>query len=235
MKIGRLMRSSHQGIGLLIGIQILLWITGGFVMSVLPLEKVRGEDWAVEAEPAAVPADSRLMAPDAVAQTLGLTGLLDARLAMGLDGPVYRLHHEGGWALADAVTGGKLSPIDAPMAQRVAEADYAGPGAVRHVVMIDEPSLEIRGMALPVWRVEFDDSRATVLYISPDQARVLARRNRMWRVFDFFWMLHIMDYSERENFNSPLLITASVIGWVMAVTGIWLVVLWLMRRKKKRA
>jgi hypothetical protein len=57
----------------------------------------------------------------------------------------------------------------------------------------------------------------------------------MWRVFDFFWMLHIMDYGERENFNSPLLITASVVGWVLAVTGIWLVVLWLMRRKKKRA
>ena len=47
MKIGRIMRSTHQGIGLLIGIQVLLWITGGFVMSVLPLEKVRGEDWAV--------------------------------------------------------------------------------------------------------------------------------------------------------------------------------------------
>jgi len=85
-----------------------------------------------------------------------------------------------------------------------------------------------------VWRVEFDDSRSTVLYVSPDQGRVLARRNDMWRVFDFFWMLHIMDYSNRDNFNSPLLITASVIGWVLAVTGIWLVVLWLMRRRKKR-
>ena len=89
-----------------------------------------------------------------------LTDTFEARLAMGLDGPVYRLHHEGGWALADAVTGRQLSPIDAPMAQRVAEVDYAGPGAVRNVVMVDEPSLEIRGMTLPVWRVEFDDSEA---------------------------------------------------------------------------
>jgi len=234
MKISRIMRSTHQGIGLLIGIQVVLWISGGFVMSVLPLEKVRGEDWAVEAEPAVIPTGTPLMAPDTVARNLDLDDYHEARLLMWFDGPVYRLNHQGGWVLADAVTGRRLSPIDAAAARRVAEADYAGPGVVKEVLEITETASEIRGMALPVWRVEFDDSRSTVLYVSPDQGRVLARRNDMWRVFDFFWMLHIMDYSNRDNFNSPLLITASVIGWVLAVTGIWLVVLWLMRRRKKR-
>lgn len=235
MKTARLMRSTHQGIGLLIGIQVVLWITGGFVMSVLPLEKVRGEDWAAEADPVSIPADQSLMAPQTIARTHGLAAFEEARLVAWLDGPVYRLKHAGGWLLADAMSGRALSPLDADTARRVAEADYAGPGTVREVREVTETSTEIRGLPLPVWRVAFDDDRSTVLYVSPDQGRVLARRNDMWRVFDFFWMLHIMDYSGRDDFNHPLLIVASVVGWVLAVTGIWLVVLWLMRKRKRRA
>ena len=50
MKISRLPRSIHQGLGLLMGIQVVLWISGGFVMSILPIEKVRGEDWIADHE-----------------------------------------------------------------------------------------------------------------------------------------------------------------------------------------
>ncbi|MFT6661534.1 MAG: exosortase/archaeosortase [Maricaulis maris] len=58
---------------------------------------------------------------------------------------------------------------------------------------------------------------------------VTARRNDTWRVFDFFWMLHIMDYEERENFNNPLLITASVFALVTVLAGLLLLVLRLQR------
>ena len=33
----------HKWLALLVGIQIILWIAGGVVMSVLPLREVRGE------------------------------------------------------------------------------------------------------------------------------------------------------------------------------------------------
>lgn len=227
------MRSTHQGIGLLIGIQVVLWITGGFVMSVLPLEKVRGEDYAAEPEPAPIPREFEFVAPDVVARTHGIDDYDEVRLSPWIHGFVYRVKHPGGWLLADAVTGRRLSPIGDDAARDVAEADYTGPGSVCDVRMVDEESIEIRGMALPVWRVDFDDSRSTTLYVSPDQGRILARRNDMWRVFDVFWMLHIMDYSGRDDFNHPLLIAASVFAWALAVTGIWLVVLWLMRKRRR--
>ena len=38
-------------------------------------------------------------------------------------------------------------------------------------------------------------------YISATTGSVLERRNDTWRWWDFFWMLHIMDYDERENVN----------------------------------
>jgi len=229
------MRSTHQGIGLVIGIQVVLWITGGFVMSVLPLEKVRGEDRIRESGPAVIPADRPLLAPDAVARMHGIAGFEEVRLVSWLDGPAYRIRHAGGWLLADAEGGRQLSPLDADAARRVAEADYGGPGRVRAVREVADPASEIRGLPLPVWRVEFDDDRSTTLYVSPDEGRVLARRNDLWRVYDFFWMLHIMDYSGREDFNTPWLTAAAVVGWTLAVTGIWLVVAWLIRRRKRRA
>jgi len=233
MKISRLPRSTHQGLGLLIGIQVVLWITGGFVMSVLPIEKVRGEDWVAERESGLIPADVALLAPDEVARDLDLPGLESADLDIWLDRPVYRLSSAGKIHLADAVTGRLLSPLDADTAREVARRDYAGPGIVGQVTLQEEPLLEIRGRDLPQWRIDFDDSRNTTVYVSPQTGKVTGRRNKIWRVYDFFWMLHIMDYSERDDFNHPLLIGSAAVAWILATSGIWLVVQWLKRKRKR--
>jgi uncharacterized iron-regulated membrane protein len=233
MKISRLMRSTHQGLGLLIGIQVVLWISGGFVMSLLPIEKVRGEDWVAEHESGPIPADITLLAPDQVARDLDLPGLEGADLDIWLDRPVYRLRSDGQVHLTDAATGKLLSPLDADSAQEIARRDYAGPGTVARVILQEEPLLEIRGRDLPQWRVEFDDSRNTTVYVSPQTGKVTGRRNKIWRVYDFFWMLHIMDYSERDDFNHPLLIGSAAVAWFLATTGIWLVVQWLLRKRKR--
>ena len=233
MKISRLPRSIHQGLGLLIGIQVFLWISGGFVMSLLPIEKVRGEDWVAEHESGPIPTDIALLAPDQVARDLDLPGLESADLDIWLDRPVYRLSTGETVHLTDAVTGKLLSPVNSDVAREVASRDYAGPGTVARVILQEEPLLEIRGRDLPQWRVEFDDSRNTTVYVSPQTGKVTGRRNTIWRVYDFFWMLHIMDYSERDDFNHPLLIGSAVVAWLLATSGIWLVVQWLNRKRKR--
>jgi len=233
MKISRLPRSIHQGLGLLIGIQVVLWISGGFVMSLLPIEKVRGEDWVAEQESGPIPADIALLAPDKIARDLDLPGLESADLDTWLDRPVYLLSSGDTVHLTDAVTGKLLSPVDADTAGEVARRDYAGPGTVARVILQEEPLLEIRGRDLPQWRVEFDDSRNTTVYVSPQTGKVTGRRNKIWRVYDFFWMLHIMDYSERDDFNHPLLIGSAAVAWFLATSGIWLVVQWLNRKRKR--
>lgn len=233
MKISRLPRSVHQGLGLLIGIQVVLWITGGFVMSVLPIEKVRGEDWVAEQDSSPIPTDIVLLAPDRVARDLELPGLESADLDVWLDQPVYRLRTGETTHLVDAVTGRLLTPLDADTAREVARRDYAGPGTVARVTLQEEPLLEIRGRDLPQWRVDFEDSRNTTVYVSPQTGKVTGRRNTIWRVYDFFWMLHIMDYSERDDFNHPLLIGSAAVAWILATSGIWLVVQWLKRKRKR--
>jgi hypothetical protein len=57
------------------------------------------------------------------------------------------------------------------------------------------------------------------LYVSAERGRVEARRNRTWRWFDWLWMLHIMDYDARSDFNHLLLQAASVLGLVTVASG----------------
>jgi len=182
-------------------------------MSLLPIEKVRGEDWVAEHESGPIPTDIALLAPDQVARDLDLPGLESADLDIWLDRPVYRLSTGETVHLTDAVTGKLLSPVNSDVAREVASRDYAGPGTVARVILQEEPLLEIRGRDLPQWRVEFDDSRNTTVYVSPQTGKVTGRRNTIWRVYDFFWMLHIMDYSERDDFNHPLLIGSAVVAF----------------------
>ena len=85
-------------------------------------------------------------------------------------------------------------------------------------------TLEVRGHESPIWRVPFNDEDDTTLYVSGQDGRILERRNDSWRLFDFVWMLHIMDYTGRQNFNQPLVIMAASGGLWIVLSGIWLLV-----------
>lgn len=133
--------------------------------------------------------------------------------------PVYEAENAGGQALFDARTGEKISPLNAEQAEDVATRDYIGKGSVAEIQLMNDPPHEYRGKR-PVWRISFSDRLHTRLYISPENGKVEARRNDIWRLYDFFWMLHIMDYGERENFNNPLVKAASALGLFFSVTGL---------------
>jgi hypothetical protein len=70
---------------------------------------------------------------------------------------------------------------------------------------------------------------------------VTARRSTLWRVFDFLWSLHIMDFENHEDFNTPLLIVATALSLVMIIAGIVLFPsrlgykAWRRRRKNRRS
>ena len=63
-----------------------------------------------------------------------------------------------------------------------------------------------------------------MIYVSAERGVVTTRRNNRWRIFDFFWMLHTMDYQGRDSFNHWLLRIVSAFGLLTVLTGY---VLWL--------
>ncbi|MGQ0585853.1 MAG: PepSY domain-containing protein [Gammaproteobacteria bacterium] len=224
MRFRRLTRQVHRWLGLLIGLQVLLWVTGGVVMSVLRLDEVRGEHLAAQRVlPALGAADSFVPVAEVLRrhaggapQTVTLTTLLGR--------PVYHLSGGGKTWLVDAGSGAALSPLPAADAEAVARADYSGAAALGGMDWVTEPVIEIRGRDLPLWRARFGDSVNTALYVSPDTGAVVARRNDLWRTFDFVWMLHIMDYKEREDFNHPLLIATAATALLFVFSGLTMLV-----------
>ena len=135
--------------------------------------------------------------------------------------PVYRLHAKSSaWLVAAA--DGRPVPVDASVAAAIAAADYVGDGAADSPVRLKRATTEVRGHEGAIWRIPFRDGDDTTLYVSAQDGQILERRNRTWRFFDVFWMLHIMDYTGRQNFNNPLVIMAASGGLWIALSGIWL-------------
>ena len=211
-----IVRRLHLWAGLLLGVQIILWMLSGVVMTWFHISLVRGETSAFSAPPPELRAIAYASPGGVIAQADGATSV---RLRMFLNRPVYEVRAVGEPALFDASTGERISPITEEMARAVATQDYVGEGEIVAVALMSEPPHEYRG-ATPVWRADFDDALTTRLYISPSTGAVAARRNDVWRLYDFFWMLHIMDYGERENFNNPLVKAAAAAGLVFSLSGL---------------
>ncbi len=230
----------HRWIGLLVCVQLLAWSVGGLIFSVLDIRMVRGERDS-PMRPFAV-LDDELLAgalPPGIARTVVASGEAVATVALvdrGL-GPRWELRDETGALLACREVDGTPAPtITREQAVHLARRDFVHEAGVRRVVLIERtPPIEFRGKPLPAWRVELDHPAEPHLYVDARTGEITARRNRAWRVFDFFWMLHTMDYAGRDDFNHPLLTGASVLAIVTAASGLGLWIWrWSSRRSRRR-
>ena len=216
------MRKLHKWVGLIIALQFVLWTGSGLIMSLLDHDAVQGHTHRAHAahKPPAWP--DGLMSPaevlagaDRPVQTIDTHWLGDR--------PMYRLGHMGDVWLASAETARPVMVSAADVAS-IAAADYVGDGRPSPPRLLQEATLEARGHAGAIWRVDFSDDDATTLYVSAQDGRILERRNDGWRLFDIVWMLHIMDYVGRQDFNNPLVVMAASGGLWIALSGMWLLV-----------
>lgn len=220
----------HRWLALVIGVQLLLWFTSGLVMSLLPIERVRGEHLVDREAGGVLPAQT--YAPlDRIAAG---TPLRSARHRLLLGRPVVELETASGeLRLHDAATGARIPAVDAAAAGRIASAAYKGrprPGV--RVARVTTASTEYKGR-LPAWQITFADGEETRVYVD-DAGRIAAVRTGTWRFYDFFWALHIMDWSEHEDFNTPWLRAFAAGGLLLAIAGTILLYLrW--PRKRRRA
>ena len=137
--------------------------------------------------------------------------------------------------LVDASIGTALDPLSEGEVRAIARSTYTGTEEIASAKLINEIPGEIRGRKPPLWRVEFANWNKPTLYFSPSTGELVSRRHELWRVFDFVWMLHIMDYDERENVNNWLLRAFTWGALLMASSGVWLLFYAFHRKKKKQA
>jgi uncharacterized iron-regulated membrane protein len=225
-------RRIHKWVGLVLGIQFLLWALSGSVMALLDMDKVGGHaDGMSHAHP--LPEGEFFDIAEATrGERLYSVVLRD----LGAK-PVYEVRTDKGTRLVDATDGARIS-VDETLARQVASMMNEAP--VRAAALLPKPNLEAREHEGAMWRVDFADAENSSAYVSAQTARFLVMRGDTWRTWDFFWMLHNMDYLNRTSFNHPLIIFVSFGVLWLSGTGFYLLFKsfrradfrWLNRRRK---
>ena len=222
MKPSLLSRSLHKWLALFVGVQLLIWAVTGFYMVAIDLDFIHGDPLVRNLRTPVGSTAAALPVSQLTSRYPEIT-LVSLHSLPVLSSPVYELTAAGRRVLVDAATGQQLSPLSSGMIRQLARSYYAGSGQLSAVQLLEhEVPMEVRGRAPPLWRADFDDWLQTTLYLHPDTGALVARRHRLWRWYDFLWMLHIMDYSERETPTGVVPRVATVLGAVTVVSGVWM-------------
>ncbi len=226
---------AHRWLGLIVCVQLLAWSSGGLIFSLLDIDAVRGERDSTGSPP-------RPLTLSMVGGVVGVEGVEVGTMTLidrGL-GATWEIRDIEGTRIArlDPSSGERLPLITEDEAAEIALADFTPGATVESVRLIESDApLEFRGGPLPSYEVRLDHAKHPHYYISAITGEVLAKRNDSWRVFDFFWMLHIMDYGQRDNFNHILLTAFSVLAVLTAASGIslwtWRAGTWIGRSRRR--
>lgn len=211
--------------GYLVGVQVLLWIAGGAVFAWLPFQDQVKSAALVRAPSLSLDGQAwQALRERGLAFTpQGLTGL---KLLPSAQGPVLQWKDGAGQGCR-RLDGTPCQAVDEAQAVGFARALYQGPAttpatAVR--LQSGAPTQwgivrEFRS-STPAWQVRFQDDWQQRVYISVATGEYLGARNDRWVLYDFFWRLHVMDYSEGEDFNHPLIQVASALALLLSLSGV---------------
>ncbi|MDX5423251.1 MAG: PepSY domain-containing protein [Hymenobacteraceae bacterium] len=237
-------RKSHRYLGLILGVQFLFWTLGGLYFSWNDLDEVHGDH--LRKEKRYFPASMSLVSPqvvlDALKQKQPVDSVQSVQLIEIAGVPTYQVRYFSGEAdhaahasaghvdsrvaktrvqLANAATGHLLPALTEAEAVVVAKSQVADPVQVEKVEYLTEvgPHHEYREKPLPAWAITFSQPDNCTVYVSAELGTFQAIRHNQWRVFDFLWMLHTMDYEGRDNFGNILLRLFSIFGLFTILSG----------------
>lgn len=218
-------RKWHRYLGVILGIQFLLWTAGGLYFSWTNIDEIRG-DHLKKRTSISIPSQD-LVSPTAFMKSGAVTtdSILSLELTTILNQPIYRVVHaskDGNNSLLyDAVTGKQRKSLTEKEAILVAKTGLKVNAEIIQVDYIQDTGKhhEYRGRPLPAYAVTFDKPANTTIYVSENYGNIQTFRSNKWRAFDFLWMLHTMDYEGRDNFNNLLLRAFALFGLFTILSG----------------
>ena len=233
-------RKSHRYLGVFLGIQFLLWTIGGMYFSWSNMDEIHGD--TTKKKSPSFSSNIKLVSPSAVIDSIRtfhpVDSLVTIQLVEVLGKPMYQIrcirNHEDTAThvnmqhimnhLADAETGKIRPPLSEAEAIEVANYHFNGKSSIKEVEYITstDPHHEYRENPLPAYAVTFNNNAQTTVYVSSELGTVQKFRNNKWRIFDFLWMMHTMNYEDRDKFGNFLLRSFSILGLITITSGFWL-------------
>ena len=235
-------RRSHRVLGLVIGVQLLLWTLSGAFFAWTDLDEIHGDHLRVPVAPIELGDD--WVSPSSI-ELDRVEGFEPDQLdEFGLvrigASTCYRFADTAGHVvLADVESGAVRGALTEEEALALARASFVPDTPVKSIERITAEDVgahhEYRSGSLPAWVIRFDHGSATRVYVAERDGVVTKHRNGMWRAFDFLWMLHTMDYRARDDFNNPLLRGVAAMAVVAVLSGflLWGRTSMLLRRRRR--
>ncbi len=233
-------RRTHRYMGVFLGVQFLFWTIGGLYFSWTDIDEIHG-DFQHKSIPH-LSAKLNFASPSGILQNASNKAdfINSIQVINILKKPFYSIIYTSSGKefkiLADAQTGEIRKPITKEEAVNIAAESFNGKPSLKSVEYLTTTSghHEYRKKPLPAWAVTFNHPTSTTIYVSSEFGKVESFRNNKWRIFDFLWMMHTMDYKQRDNMNNWLLRTFSIVGLLTILSGFllfWSSSKW--RRKKR--
>ena len=197
MKTNKFIRSLHRYLSIFIAIQLLLWTVSGIYFAFNKIELIRGEQYRL-------PSNVEYRIFDRLGQQV---------IASNKDGNiVYKTYPEGNL----------LEKLSVEEAKLIASIKTSLEPVSAILLTESSPGSEHRGRSLPIYQITTSSKDDINIYLDPLSGDVLAIRSNSWRMWDFLWSLHIMDYDQRDNINNFLLRLFSILALVSSISGILL-------------
>lgn len=215
-------RRIHRWLALFVGIQFLLWMLSGVYMVIMDISFIRGNtlthpqtlvpistvDYPISALLQRFPDASNIQLLTREKQTLYSFTIQSKKMSI------------------DAQTGEILPFLTEKQAITIATTLYASNGTYHSASLLTENyPAELSPRHLPVWQINFNDGANTSLYVSAHTGQLVTQRHDYWRLFDFVWMLHIMDYDTREDIHNPILSIISLLALFTVISGLSLAII----------
>ncbi|WP_445735678.1 PepSY domain-containing protein [Mariniflexile sp.] len=210
-------RKVHRYLGLFLGIQFLMWTISGLYFSWTDIDEIHGDQFMKESM--LKTSFGNLIGPTELQSNEAITSLELLNIA---DKPYYWLNES---KLFDAKTGNPKNGITKDEALYIAKKRMRDDLKVASIDVLTETDNhhEFRQRKdigkLPAYVVSYSNDEALKAYISINDGKFQTVRHRNWRIFDFLWMTHTMDYEGRDNFNNTLLRIFSVLGLITVLSG----------------
>ena len=204
-----MIRLFHKYLSLVISIQLLLWTISGIYFAFNKIELVRGEQYLIEQKV------SKLNLKEVESSFSGK----NVNFIRRLDEWIIKVETDSGFSYTD-LQGQNLDELNEEEVREVVrQSTKLIPLMVQR---IDKPEIraEFRGRNLPIFKVATSTTDNINVYVDAFTGEVTAIRSDSWRIWDFLWGAHIIDYSERENINNFLIKILSILALLSSLSGI---------------
>lgn len=216
----RFARTYHKWLMAFIGVQFLIWSITGLYMVSMDIHFIHGETLEQ-------PATQSLQLTEATYSINQLrqdyAGASAIRLTRAQGRQVYQFNILGQAQLpVDAATGESLPTVDELTARQIAQRAYVNEHEIASAHLLTTPAdlpTEVSPRYLPVWQIQFAHFADPTFYISQTTGEIVTKRHDYWRIFDWFWRFHIMDYDDGENVGNWFLLLIALLGSMAAITG----------------